>query len=215
MGIDLNNLSVEELEEALAKKKASKKENERKQREAYEALRAESVFNIKGKVCKVVEDVKGLFDFVIAETGAFRETMAEYGKLRHPGQLSFKMEDAGFRVKVKGDKVKKFDERADLAAARLVEFLQEWIKGRNDGTDDPMYQLAMILLERNKEGDLEYKSISKLYAMEDKFNDPEYSEIMQLFKESNTVSGTSINYYFEQRDERGVWRKLEPSFNRL
>ena len=111
--------------------------------------------------------------------------------------------------------MKRFDERADVAASRLIEFLQTWIQRADNGANNPMYQLAMTLLERNKFGDLDYKSISKLYELENKFNDPEYSEIMQLFKESNVVEGTATNYYFEERDERGVWRKLEPSFNRL
>ena len=83
------------------------------------------------------------------------------------------------------------------------------------GADDPMYQLAMTLLERNRKGDLDYKSISKLYDLETQFDDPEYSQIMQLFKESNVVNGTAINFYFHQRDERGVWHKIEPSFNRM
>ena len=78
-----------------------------------------------------------------------------------------------------------------------------------------MYQLAMTLLERNKYGDLDYKSVSKLYDLESKFNDPEYSAIMDLFKESNTVERTATNYYFEERDGRGVWRRIEISFNRL
>lgn len=71
------------------------------------------------------------------------------------------------------------------------------------------------LLERNRKGDLDYKSISKLYDLEAQFGDPEYSQIMQLFKESNVVNGTAINFYFHQRDERGVWHRIEPSFNRM
>lgn len=102
-----------------------------------------------------------------------------------------------------------------MAAARLIDFLKAWIGGREKGADDPMYQLAMTLLERNRKGDLDYKSISKLYDLEAQFNDPEYSEIMQLFKESNVVNGTAINFYFHQRDERGVWHRIEPSFNRM
>ena len=82
------------------------------------------------------------------------------------------------------------------------------------GADDPIYQLAMTLLERNKQGKLDYKSISKLYELESKF-DAEYCEIMQLFKESNVVQGTALNYYFSKRDKDGVWRRLEPSFCRL
>ena len=77
-----------------------------------------------------------------------------------------------------------------------------------------MYQLAMTLLERNKQGDLDYKSISKLYELESRF-DAEYAEIMQLFKESNVVYKTATNYYFYKRDLNGVWRRIEPSFCRL
>ena len=77
-----------------------------------------------------------------------------------------------------------------------------------------MYQLAMTLLERNKQGNLDYKSISKLYEMEGKF-DEEYTEIMNLFRESNVVQRTALNYYFSKRDKDGVWRRLEPSFCRL
>ena len=116
---------------------------------------------------------------------------------------------------MKSNKVKKFDERADVAASRLIDFLQTWIQGKEDGADNPMYQLAMTLLERNKNGDLDYKSISKLYDLESRFDDPEYSAIMALFKESHLVEGTATNFYFYEKDTLGVWRKLEPSFNRM
>ena len=78
-----------------------------------------------------------------------------------------------------------------------------------------MYQLAMAMLERNRYGDLDYKSISKLYELERRFNDPEYSDIMQLFKESNVVERMAVNFYFYERTDMGGWRKLEPSFNRM
>ena len=95
-----------------------------------------------------------------------------------------------------------------------MKYLQEYAKKTDKGTADPMYQLAMTLLERNKAGDLDYKSISKLYALEDKF-DSEYAEIMTLFKESNVVQKTALNYYFFQLNDKGVWTKIEPSFCRL
>ncbi len=78
-----------------------------------------------------------------------------------------------------------------------------------------MYKLAMMMIQRNESGDLDYKSISRLYELEDDFADPEYSEIMQLFKESNTVEGTAIYFLFEERDQNGKFRRVEPSFNRM
>ena len=78
-----------------------------------------------------------------------------------------------------------------------------------------MYKLAMSLLQRNEAGDLDYKSISRLYELEDDFNDPEYSEIMQLFRESNVVEGTVIRFYFEEMDGNNQWKRIEPSFNKM
>lgn len=213
--IDLSALTADQLEGLLQKKRAEERNNTLLKREAYEGIRADVVKRIEEKTKEVVYDVTCLFKFVQDEATAFYDVMKEYGQLRREGQMSYKIESGNFRLEVKSNKVKKFDERADLAAARLIEFLSAWIKESEKGTNNPMYQLAMTLLERNNDGDLDYKSISKLYDLEADFNSTEYSEIMQLFKESNVIEGNAINYYFYEKNTRGVWLKLEPSFNRL
>lgn len=212
---DLNEMSLAELEALLEKKRNAERESRIKQRAAYEELRSKTVYEIRSKVLEVTEGVRSLFDFVRKETEAFKSVMADYGQLRFDNQQSFTIQDGDFRVVVKSNKVKKFDERADMAAIRLIDFLNDWMRKREKGADDAMYQLAMTLLERNKMGELDYKSINKLYEMEEKFNNPEYSAIMQLFKESNVVNGTAINYYFYRKSDRGIWLKVEPSFNML
>lgn len=212
---DLSKLSSKELEALLAQKKEEERRQALVRREAYEAIRAEFVHKTSIKVLSVIEEVAGLHSFMCNETSAFREILAEYGQLRNPGQLSFTVKDGDFKIEVKSNKVKRFDERADVAAARLIEFLLAWVKQTPEGTENLMYQLAMTLLERNKYGDLDYKSIAKLYEMEGRFANEEYTDIMKLFRESNIVEGTAINFYFWKKDAMGVWRKLEPSFNRL
>lgn len=212
---DLSKLSSKELEALLEKKREEERQQALDKRAAYEGIRAELVQKVEQKVRSVCAEVKGLHAFCVDEIGAFRQVLSEYGQLRREGQLSFSVQEGDFRVEVKNYKVKRFDERADVAALRLIEFLQQWIEGKDDGSDNPMYQLAMTLLERNKYGDLDYKSISKLYELEDKFNEPEYSDIMKLFKESHLVEGTATNFYFYEKTDLGVWKKLEPSFNRL
>lgn len=211
----IDEMTTEELEAALAKRKENEKRMMQEKRDAYEAIRAELVQHMKTKVTDVCEQVSGLHKYCVDEMTAFRTVLEEYGQLRRKDQLSYTVQDGDFRIEVSNNKVKKFDERADAAASRLIEFLQDWISTREDGTDNPMYQLAMTLLNRNKYGDLDYKSISKLYELEDKFDSEEYTAIMQLFKESHLVEGTATNFYFYRKDGQGVWRKLEPSFNRL
>jgi hypothetical protein len=213
--IDLSKISSADLEELLKKKREQERQVALTKREAYEGIRAELLFKVEQKVRAVTQDVKDLSDFIVSETGAFYEVMKEYGQLRKEGQMSFLIPSERFRLEAKTNKVKRFDERADIAASRLIEFLQDWIKNSEKGSDDPIYQLAMTLLERNKYGDLDYKSISKLYDLEQRFGNEEYSAIMQLFKESNIIEGTATNFYFWEKSDLGVWRKIEPSFNRM
>lgn len=212
---DISKLSSKELAELARQKRKEERQALLVRRQAYEGIRAEIVQKIALKVSVVIAEVTGLHDFVVSETTAFREVLSEYGQLRTPGQLSFTLKEGDFKVEVKSNKVKRFDERADVAASRLVDFLLDWVKQTPEGTENLMYQLAMTLLERNKYGDLDYKSIGKLYEMEERFGSEEYSAIMRLFRESNIVEGNAINYYFWRKDGMGVWRKLEPSFNRL
>lgn len=212
---DLSKLSSKELEALLEKKRAEERQQALDKRAAYEGIRAELVQKVEQKVRAVCDEVKGLHAFCVDEIEAFRQVLAEYGQLRREGQMSFSLQEGCFRIEVKSNKVKRFDERADAAASRLIEFLQQWIEGKEDGQENPMYQLAMTLLERNKYGDLDYKSISKLYELEEQFGDAEYTAIMNLFKESHLVEGAATNFYFFEKDKMGVWKKLEPSFNRL
>lgn len=212
---DVDKMSLQELEEALKRKKAEQHEAALKKRAAYEGIRANIMVSVQQKVEVLSEDAKAFAKFCNDESQAFKQVMAEYGQLRAEGQSSFTLREGNFKWEIKSNKVKRFDERADIAASRLLEFLKDWIKNQKDGTENPMYQLAMTLLERNKYGDLDYKSVSKLYDLESRFNNPEYSSIMQLFKESNIVEGNAINHYFYRKDNLGVWRKIEPSFNRI
>ena len=140
--------------------------------------------------------------------------MSEYGQTKLEDQGSFTINEGDMKLGITSNKNKTFDERADLAAERLIDYLRKYMLKSERGAEDPIYQLAMTLLERNKQGQLDYKSISKLYTLEDKF-DEEYSDIMMLFKESNVVQKTALNYYFSKRDKDGVWRKIEPSFCRI
>jgi len=214
--IDLSKLTPEQKSELLQALSAEKKSDESRRRDAYEGLRMDFVHRIKNALYKYLEDGLMFKKWLRDEADTWFEVMKDYGKLKNgDDQLGFSLTDGSFKIKVKGNKVKKFDERADIAERRLIEFLTAWVQKSEKGVSDPMYKLGMLMIQRNEEGELDYKSISNLYALEADFNDTEYSEIMQLFKESNVVEGTAINFYFEEKNQYQVWRKIEPSFNRM
>ena len=210
----LAGLSAEEKKQLLKELQNEEKQERVGKRNAYEALRKELLLQVESKLLAVATDVALFKDWLNKECESFKEVMSEYGQLKKSEQRNFTLVNGSFKLEVSSNSVKGFDERANIAAERLVKYLEEYAKKTDKGTADPMYQLAMTLLERNKAGDLDYKSISKLYALEDKF-DNEYAEIMTLFKESNVVQKTALNYYFFQLNDKGVWTKIEPSFCRL
>lgn len=211
----LKGLSAEQQEELLRTLTANKQQSELDKRNAYESIRTSFGRNVKDEVVRVALSVKKFRDWLDKESEGFKEVMAEYGKLRSKEQRGYTLVVDDFKLEVKSQDVKGFDERAELAAQRLMEYLGASIDKSEKGEDDPMYQLCMNLLERNRNGKFNYTSISKLYQLEGKFNDEEYTSIMNLFRESNVTKETVVSYYFSQKGEDGVWRKIEPSFCRL
>lgn len=212
---DIKSMSKEQKAALLAQLQQEEKEDRVSRRETYEGLRAEFMHEVEKKVTALVDNVKGFRKWLATETDGFTAVMKDYGQVKSDEQRSYTITDGDFRLELKSNKVKAFDERADMAAERLIDYLKRYMQKSEKGADDPMYQMAMTLLERNKMGDLDYKSISKLYELEDKF-DGEYAEIMRLFKEANVVQRNAVNYYFWKRNpDNGVWMRVEPSFCRL
>ena len=214
--IDLSQMTAEEKKALLAQLNADANESRQAKRDACESLRAEFMHRVEEFLVNVTADVKGFKQWLEKESEGFISVMRDYGQLKNADQRNYTITDGDFRLQVASNSVKGFDERADMAAERLVAYLKNYMQKSEKGQEDPMYQLAMTLLERNQRGDLDYKSISKLYELEDRFGDQEYKDIMTLFKESNVVQKTAVNYYFFRRHkETGVWIRIEPSFCRL
>ncbi|MFK1716202.1 DUF3164 family protein [Bacteroides fragilis] len=213
--MDIKDLTPKERAELFRQLSEEKKAEEIRRKAAYESIRTRFLHDVKERLMRHVQDCKDFKDWLRGEAEAFMTVLSEYGKLKRDEQLGFTVSDEGFKVQMKGSRIKKFDERADVAEKRLVDFLNAWIEKTDGGAKNPMYKLAMSMIQRNEAGDLDYKSISRLYELEEDFNDPEYSEIMSLFRESNTVEGSVICFYFEKRDKYNNWNRIEPSFNRM
>ena len=190
--VDIKSLSKEQRAALMAQLQQEEKEDRIARRETYEALRGEFMHEVKTNVLEMVNAVTGFRGWLEKEADAFTKVMKEYGQVKSDEQRSYTITDGDFRLEVKSNKVKGFDERADMAADRLIDYLKRYMQNSEKGSDDPMYQMAMTLLERNKMGDLDYKSISKLYELEDKF-DEEYADIMRLFKEANVMPPTTTS----------------------
>lgn len=214
--MDISKLSKEERMELLRTLKEEENNEKISRREAFEGIRAKFTCDVKKRFIEYLQHGKDFASWLRGESETYMEILKEYGKLkRGDEQMGFKLNDEDFKMEAKGCRVKGFDDRADIAEKRLVDFLNEWIGVSDNSRKNPMYKLAMRMIQRNEMGDLDYKSISALYALEEDFNSPEYSEIMSLFRESGTIEGTVIRFYFWRKDKYNNWSKVEPSFNRM
>lgn len=213
--MDIDKLSEKEREELLSRLSAEKKLKEAAKRKNYQKMRNRFIASTEKRVRKYVKEGMALKKWLHDEADTFYNAMKGYGELKRDEQLGFTVGNDNFRIQVKGNRVKRFDERADIAEKRLIDYLNRWIQSKGEGERNPVYKLAMSLLQRNEAGDLDYKSVSRLYELEQDFNDTEYTSIMQLFRESNIVEGTVVCFYFEEKDEMNRWKRIEPSFNQM
>ena len=136
----LKGLSAKERKELLKQLQQEEKEDQRNRREAYETLRHQFAFDVESKLMPIVNNVQGFYEWIVGESEAFRNVMRDYGRLRRgEEQSSFSVVDEDFKLEVKSNKVKSFDERADLAAERLINYLKNYVGRTDKGVDDPMY----------------------------------------------------------------------------
>lgn len=212
--IMLEGMSAEEKAALLAQLQKEKQDQKLAQREAYETLRSAFVQEVQRKVEAIAAMMADFKTWLDAESDSFRIVMADYGQLRSEKQIGFTLVEGDFKVMLAANNIKAFDERAEVASTRLIDYLNDYMASKEGGADDPMYKLAMQMLERGKHGTLEYKNISRLYTLEDYF-DEEYRSIMDLFRESHCEKTTTRNYYFYRRNAVGEWERIEPSFCRL
>ena len=150
--VDLSILSEQEKNDLLDKLSAEKTLAESKRRKDYEDLRVDFISRVKSRFVAYVQTGKDFKSWLRDESEAWTSIMNEYGKLKTNDQLGFSLSDNDFKMQVKGSRVKGFDERADVAEKRLVDFLKEWVQKSDKGEKDVMYKLAMLMIERNDAG---------------------------------------------------------------
>jgi len=192
----INDLSTEELERLLAKRKQEQKEQARLARETYEAHRDTLVVDMIIKANKLHHEMVAFKNEAVAKLEEFRKVAQEYGEIRSNSKGGFSLRSSDQQLMVSYDRNTKseYDERADLAEQLLREFLADKVKKR----DKKAYQTIMALITRNsKTGQFNPVSINSLLSVEDNYDDERWVKAMKLFKESynNIFISMSVSFY--------------------
>lgn len=207
------DLSDDQLEALIKKRKEDKKKKQERERVAYEKNRDQKVSSIITTAKKLFKELEAFKTFCHIEMDIQQEKLQSYGKIRSnsKGGFTVKNSDDTMRVTRRLDTTPTWDERSTKAVALIKEFLGDAIKKR----DVKMYEVLMSFLERNKNGDLEYSRVMDLIKHEDKWDDERWTEGLRLIKESFSNHLKGFGYEFKTKNATGNWQNILLNFSSL
>ena len=196
-------MSEQELEAILAKKKKERKLKREREKKAYEAQRDRSIEALMGHAERIAEQLALLKERCHKIMREQMDQLREYGTVRSDskGGFSITHSDGQRRVSRRRDTVPHWDERALKGVELVRNFLNDTVKKR----DKKLFTILMSFLERNQQGDLEYSKVMHLLQHEDKFTDKRWVEGLELIKEGYGILLKSYGYEFKVMGENGKW----------
>ena len=204
-------MSEQELEAILAKKKKERKLKREREKKAYEAQRDQSIEEIMGEAERLAEQLALLKQKCHLKMSEQMDELREYGTVRSDskGGFSITHSDGERRVSRRRDTVPNWDERALKGVQLIREFLDDTVKKR----DKKLFTILMSFIERNQQGDLEYAKVMILLQHEDKFTDKRWVEGLALIKEGYGILLKSYGYEFKRMGKDGKWINLVLNFS--
>lgn len=206
-------LTDEQLEQEMAKRKKAKIAKQKKLKEKYENERDDSISIM---IQNALNSFKELFALK-QMTHQLMETQAvaleNYGNMpiKSKGGFSITTKDGQFRVTRTRNTEPVFDERSEKAIELIKNFLGDVVKKRDVDT----YEILMTLISRNKNQDLEYSEVMNLLKHEDRFDDERWTEGLRLIKESYSNHLKGYGYEFKQKGADGKWERINLQFSSL
>lgn len=207
--IDINQLSTEELEAALAKKKEAERQERENQRKSYESLKKETIEDLAPVAEELSLSILRFRDKAFTQLGSLYELLQDYSKRHQDGKGNFKIENEEFKILFKRQGKGTFDERSEQAEKHIIDFLNTKYDGDLDTKD-----LILSLMERKK-GDLDINMIQKLYSMEDRFDDENWREGIRLLKESYSFRHSKDYISFFKKGRNNQWEGINLNFSSI
>lgn len=205
-------MTDEELEQELLARRKARAEKRAKEREAYEKRRDALVSDLIARA-KHLSELNAAFKKEAAEKMAEHfEILTEYGEIRGNSKGGFGLPHSSATMKVvrTRDTRPDWDERAAKGEALIKEVLHE--KAKRGGKYLPV---ILGFLERNSKGDLENSKVMNLLKYRDLYDDPRWSEGLQLIEESFSVVMRGYGYEFHVTDDQGKWQTIPMNFSSL
>lgn len=212
--IALDELTEEQLQEMLDKKREKSRKEAEKKRQQYAKERNDIVMLLTTGAKQLSEMLASFKTDSFRELETFRQTMHEYANISSDNKGNFTiMNDEGTRkIEYRIQHKHAFNELANNAALHLRKFMGSFMKSRNQEA----FELISSLLEKNTKGEYDIQLIQRLYKMEDRYTDTDWKEAIRLFKEAyQQQDSSSYVRYYERNASDGSWQMINLSFSKV
>lgn len=211
--LDIDELTLEQIEELAEKKRKKMKADLEKGRIKYEEdkdhLIHQQILVARHINASLMEFKKGASEAL----SKFYHRMMEYGGVKKGNKGSFQIEtsDDNMRIVYSRNVTFGFDERGDIAAEKIKMWVETMVKKK----DKDFYNFVISLLDKSKQDGYDPRNIHKLYKFENKFDHQLYQEGIALFKEAyKEMSSTYYIRYFE-KDKEGKWQSIQLNWSAI
>ncbi|MCF8327166.1 MAG: DUF3164 family protein [Bacteroidales bacterium] len=198
---DVTQMTEEELEELLKAKREHKRKEQQRKREHYEQYRDQMTTEMV-KVAKDLHDKMKEFKRQCMENMEhLREEAKRYGEIsaKSKGGFSLRNQETGDKVVYERNVKTEYDERADIAAGLIWDFLGDKVKKRSK--ED--FNMISGFLAKNNAGDFNPTMIGRLLANRNNYSDERWVKAMDLFEESHNTVLISMNISFMRKNSAG------------
>ena len=211
--INIEDLSAEELQAALDKKKKADAAKREKLKKQYEDERNTSVNYLMTNANDLHNAIKSFKQVCHEMMEKQHAALVNYaGHIsRSKGGFSIVSSDGQFKITRRRDTNHSWDERSNKGVALIKEFLSDKVKK----AAQKEYDIIMSFLERNQQGDLEYSKVMQLLQHKDKYQDERWVEGCTLVLEGYNINFKAYNYEFKMKNDAGTWVNLSLNFSSL
>lgn len=209
----LSNLSLAELEEMLAKKKAEEQAKELKERENFLAEKDLFLDATVAAFCEIHAEMKTLKENTTRRASELYEKMfAMNGKeAKDVNSFTLKNETDTARVVVERQERFEFTEEATVHINTIKDIFKEKFAGESP----EMYSLLDHLMMKNMKGDYDPKLLTKVRQQVIKMANPELTKAFEKLTECQRVTATSLYVRAYKKSEVGKWEDITLQFSAI
>lgn len=210
--IDLNQISLEELEAVLNQKRREEKNSLEKAQADYKKRRDNFVKATVASFCELSAALKQLKMKTLQRGHELHDEMYEvFDKETRPlKEFSLMTEDGSHKLVIQKQERQALDETAEVAIGTIKEVFKQKFEARNKS----MYNILDGLLIKNQKGDYDERLVAKLRKYEADVDDKDFSRALDDLSKAYYTSGSSTYCrVFAKNHQTGKWQDVPMQFS--